>query len=179
MNHTASTHHSWLVFAVSGFIALVYGIVALFLSEEIITAIALYTGLLILLSGAGMLIAAIYRLRKDLPFVSLLMQAIVAGIIGILIILYTQHTIAAFLTVIGAMTLVSALFQAYLLAFGQHNFNNKGVDWASVVITLVFGIVLLYNPYAVAAYLVVISGILALLAGSLMLWFAVKIRKMQ
>jgi uncharacterized membrane protein HdeD (DUF308 family) len=47
------------------------------------------------------------------------------------------------------------------------------------IISLLFGLLLVINPFAVAKTLIVISGILALFFGFVMIWFAFSLRNLH
>ncbi|MCK9452247.1 MAG: DUF308 domain-containing protein [Bacteroidales bacterium] len=175
------THLSrnWWSFAINGVIALIYGILALTLPEGTLIIIARYTGIIVLLTGLIFGFISFNRSKKNLPYGMMLFQTIVMAILGILILFYTQETINFFILLIGAWAILMGVVQLIVLVNVSPGFGNKNFFVINAVISLIFGLLLVLDPFNAAKTLIVLSGILALFFGFVMIWFAYNLRKLQ
>lgn len=99
--------------------------------------------------------------------------------VGAVITFRTTGTIELAMILLGIWALLSGIFQLIAFLNFDKSLNNKGLVITNIIITIVFGIVLLFNPFAFAEFLVIISGLLALFTGVLNLWFGFRMRKIQ
>ena len=175
---TMNTTHlfSWPQIALNGAIALLYGILALFVPGATIIGILMYIGIFILIAGAIMLIAAIQKIGKKLPYFGDLIWSILVLIVGGLITFNTQKTLEVFVIIIGVWAIIMGISQFIIVAKVRLSPYEKNITIVNAIITLIFGIVLFYNPFQSAKFIIVISGILALIVGSLLLVLAFKIK---
>jgi len=167
---------NWWIFTLNGLIAIFYGLLALFAPEETTVIIAKYSGLVILLSGLIMLAVAVNRIRQNLPYGVLLTQSIIAIVLGSLIVIYTQQTISFFITMLGLWAILIAVLLLVILVNLGNDLANKNMLLVNALFSLIFGVILLINPYNSAQALVIISGILALGFGVILIWFSVQLR---
>ncbi len=170
---------SWPQIALNGAIALLYGILALFVPGATIIGILMYIGIFILIAGAIMLIAAIQKIGKKLPYFGDLIWSILVLIVGGLITFNTQKTLEVFVIIIGVWAIIMGISQFIIVAKVRLSPYEKNITIVNAIITLIFGIVLFYNPFQSAKFIIVISGILALVVGSLLLVLAFKIKNIS
>lgn len=175
----AQFSRNWWSFALNGVIALIYGVLALSLPEGTLIIIARYTGLVILLIGIIFGIISYNRSQKKLPYGIMLFQTIVMAILGVLILFYTQETINFFILLIGAWAIVMGVVQLIVLVNVSPGFGNKNFFVINAVVSLIFGLLLVLDPFNAAKTLIVLSGILALFFGFVMIWFAYSLRELQ
>jgi uncharacterized membrane protein HdeD (DUF308 family) len=168
---------NWWIYLLNGSIALTYGFVALFLTTSTAEFIAWYAGLAILLFGLVVLAITLNRMRLKMPWGLLLMQAIGFVAAGATIMAYTRETLSLFVAVIGILALLAGIFQLIVLINLGNLFKNKNLGLANALLTLLFGLLLLINPFAFAQAVVVLSGIVSLFAGILLIWFGMQLRK--
>ncbi|MBK9291812.1 MAG: DUF308 domain-containing protein [Bacteroidetes bacterium] len=168
---------NWWIYLLNGLIALLYGFMALFLSAATAEAIAWYAGLAILLFGLVVLVVTINRLRSGMPWGLLMLQAVVYMAAGATIMVYTRETLSLFVAVIGILALLAGVFQLVVLVNLGNRFEGKNLGLTNALLTLLFGLLLLLNPFAFAQAVVILSGIVSLFAGVLLLWFGWQLRK--
>lgn len=170
---------NWWSFALNGFIALVYGFLALFLPSETLILVARYTGIIILLTGIIFAFVSYNRSQKKFPFGIMLAEAIVLIILGILILVYTVETISFFVSLIGIWAIVIGIIQLVALVDVGSKIANKNFFLINAILSLLFGTLLLLNPFTAIKTLVIISGLLALFFGFVMIWFAFNLKSLQ
>jgi uncharacterized membrane protein HdeD (DUF308 family) len=163
---------SWPQIALNGAIALLYGILALFVPGATIIGILTYIGIFILVVGAIMLIAAIQKIGKKLPYFGDLIWSLLMLIVGGLITFNTQATLNVFVIIVGVWAIILGISQFIIVAKVRLSPYQKNITIVNAIITLIFGFVLFYNPYQSAKFIVVISGIMALVVGILLLVLA-------
>ena len=170
---------SWPQIALNGAIALLYGILALFVPGATIIGILMYIGIFILIIGAILLISAIQKIGKKLPYFGDLIWSVLVLIVGGLITFNTQKTLEVFVIIIGVWAIILGISQFIIVAKVRLSPYEKNITIVNAIITLIFGIVLFYNPFQSAKFIVVISGILALVIGTLLLVLAFKIKNIS
>ncbi|MFO7613820.1 MAG: DUF308 domain-containing protein [Bacteroidales bacterium] len=167
---------NWSLFVISGVIAILFGILALFVPQETIIRLTLYFGILILAGGLILLYLAIKNKKAEKPYVLLLIQSILVLLVGGIIAFQPGDTLRVFLILIGAWATLTGLLQIILAVRMKGVISRHGMFTLNGIITLVFGLLLLFKPVGTAAFIMVISGILALVAGVLLIYLGVVLR---
>ena len=175
----ATVIFSWPQIALNGAIALLYGILALFVPGVTIIGILMYIGIFILIVGAIMLIAAIRKIGMKLPYFGDLVSSLLVLIIGGLITFNTQSTLEVFVIIVGIWAVIIGISQFIIVAKVKLSSYEKNITIINAIITLIFGIVLFYNPFQSAKFIVILSGVLALIVGTLLLVLAFKIKNIS
>jgi uncharacterized membrane protein HdeD (DUF308 family) len=170
---------NWWSFALNGVIALIYGFLALFLPDDTLIVVARYTGIVILLAGIVFAFVAYNRVQKQIAYGIILAEAIVLVVLGILILVYTVETISFFVSLIGIWAIVLGIIQLIALVDIGQQMANKNFFLINAIVSLLFGALLLLNPFAAIKTLVIISGLLALFFGFVMIWFAFNLKSLQ
>ncbi|PKP53895.1 MAG: hypothetical protein CVT92_01650 [Bacteroidetes bacterium HGW-Bacteroidetes-1] len=170
---------NWGIYLLNGLIAILYGVLALFVPTDTLLVVAWYTGLIILLSGILFLLIVINRIRKEYPYGWMLGQSLIYLITGALILVYTNETIHFFISAIGVLAILAGILQLIVLVNIDPSYRNKNIMLLNALVTLAFGILMLFNPFSVAHFLVVLSGIMALFFGSMLVWFSISLHKIQ
>ncbi len=170
--------NSWKMLALNGVIALLYGLLALFVPKATVVAIAMYFGILILFIGVIMLIDAINRIKNNHSWLAEMIWTIITLVIGAMITFYTEQTLTVFVIIIGSWAIVVAVIQLYLSTRVNLTKNGKNSMIFNGIIMLLFGIILFFNPFESAAFLVVLSGVIAFVMGILLLVLAFKVKKL-
>lgn len=161
----------------SGLIAIVYGLLALLLPEEIIETVMLISGITIIASGAICFIVSLSRRKKGFPWGTLLIEAIALIALGIVAIVWSKETVKVLIFIIGLWSVLMGAFMLLVL-FGT-NVINRGFYIFSAILSICFGILLIVNPFETVEVFVTITGIIALLFGIIMTMFGFTIRRLN
>ena len=109
----------------------------------------------------------------------ILMEAIASGAIGLALILFPQATLALFLLLIGIWAIIIGIIQLVIIVNIKGNISNKNIHLFNALLTIGLGILLLFNPFGWAVFMGILIGILALLFGVLLLYFALILRSLK
>ncbi len=174
-----SIQDSWSLLMFNGLIALLYGVLAIFASEALIITIVTYFGILILLAGLAMAYGVYSNFKNSLPYGFDLLQSIIVIILGILLTFFSRQSLQVFVIVIGVWALLLGVVQFYYAFNLPEGYNGKTSFIINSLITIVLGVVLLFNPFETARFMVVLSGILSILIGIIMIAVSFKLKSFQ
>ncbi|HEY9114967.1 MAG TPA: DUF308 domain-containing protein, partial [Bacteroidales bacterium] len=129
----------------NGIIAVVYGLLAIFVPTETLTVVIMYFGVLMLVIGIAMLIGAINNFKKKTAYGMDLFWALTTIIIGALLIFKTTNVIFIFAVLIGCWAIFMGIIQLYLMTKIQGSSGGKNALLINGLISVVFGIIVLFN----------------------------------
>ena len=162
--------------AINGVVAVLFGVLVLFVPKETIHVVAIWFGALVLVAGIIGIIVSIHNMRKERPYISALVNSLVSLIIGIFVIFNRQQSLIVFAIIIGIWALVIGAVQLYIALKMIRPGTSRRLMIINSVVTLVFGLLLFFNPFESIVAFVYIIGVMALFFGAIMLFFAVSIR---
>ncbi len=171
--------NNWWLLSLNGVIAILYGLMAIFVPSGTLLTIVMYFGIVILIIGVSMLIGAINSARNQLPYMSDLISSVLTIAIGALLTFYTQKSLEIFVIVVGSWAILLGIFQLYIMSRMDKTSGSKNTLLINGLITLAFGVVLFLNPFASAAFMVVVSGVLAFIVGIILIALSVKLRNFE
>ncbi len=169
--------NNWSLLAVNGIIAILFGVMALFIPGTLLLTLVTYFGIVILLLGISMLVGVILNIKNDLPYALDLIESIIILAIGVLFTFYTKTSLEVFVIVIGSWALLIGAGQLFFAFKINPELSSKNTLLVNGVVSLIFGLILFFNPFEAAAFLLVLSGILALLIGTLLIIIALKMKR--
>jgi uncharacterized membrane protein HdeD (DUF308 family) len=167
---------NWSIFLINGLIAILFGLLALLVPIETILTLTIYFGLMILLGGLIMFYVAYRNMQAKKSYTLTMGEAILAILVGAVIAINPSHSLQFFLVLIGIWATIMGLLQIIVSVQMRKKVSNHGMFTINGVITLVFGLLLFYNPLGTANILFTIIGLLALVGGLLLVYLAFKIR---
>jgi uncharacterized membrane protein HdeD (DUF308 family) len=167
---------SWIIFLVNGLIAILFGLLALFVPLETIVTLTKYFGFIILLGGLIMLFIAYGYMKAKKNYMLLMVESIFAALVGAVIAFYPHGSLQVFLILIGVWASIAGLFQIIVAVQMRKKVTNHMMFTLNGVITLIFGLLLFYNPLGTVKSLFILIGLLAVVAGILLVYLAFKVR---
>jgi len=170
---------NWWLLTLNGVIALLYGIIAIFVPDTTILTIVMYFGIVILIIGVAMLWGAINSIRDNLPYITDLLISLITIAIGALLTFYTSKSLTIFVMIIGSWAVLVGIVQLYLATKAELLPGEKNSLLINGIITLIFGIILFFNPFKTATILVVISGILAFIFGIVLIAMSIRLKNIE
>jgi uncharacterized membrane protein HdeD (DUF308 family) len=159
--------------------ALLYAVLAIFASESLIMTIVTYIGILVLIAGAAMLYGVYNNYKAGFSYGNDLIQALLMLFLGILLTFYSQESVKVFVIVVGSWALLIGLSQLYFAFKLPTALNGKKTMLINSGLTILLGIILLFNPFSVASFMVILSGFIALLVGVILITLAIKLKNIQ
>ncbi len=166
----------WALLAANGVIAILFGALAIFVPGPTLLTVVTYFGIVILLLGVAMLVGVISNIRNSLGYGADLAEAVVLLIIGILLTFYTQQSLKVFVIIIGSWAVLMGLLQLFFAFNLVPELNGKITLLINGGLTLVFGIVLFFNPFQAAVFVLVLTGILSIVVGTILIILAMKMK---
>jgi uncharacterized membrane protein HdeD (DUF308 family) len=173
---TKPNKNSWFL-AINGIIAILFGLLLLLFSQDILLRIVFYLGLAIALGGLLLLIIAINNLKKDKSIGMLILQSIFSLAIGIGIMFFNNGTLQLFYLLIGIWAIILGIFQLVILVNIKWNLSNKNIILFNGLLTIALGIAMILEKGAVATFIIKAIGVFALLLGIVMIYLSIIVRK--
>lgn len=167
---------NWWTLAFNGLIALLYGILALFIPETTLLTIITWFGIVILIVGVIGIVSAFKNNRSGRASGADFTWSIITAIIGGVLIFYTERSIEIFFIIIGIWALVIGIVQLWLMSKISNEDQIKNTLLINGIVTLIFGVLLLVFPFTSAKALIMISGIFALISGAMLIYLAMRTR---
>ena len=168
--------NKWELLAANGIIAIIFGALAIFLPGPTLLTVVTYFGIVILLLGVAMLVAVINNIRHQLSYATDLVETMFLLIIGFLLTFYSQKSLQVFVIIIGSWAVLLGLLQLIISFKIDPGLRNKKTLLINGGISLIFGIILFFNPFQTAKFLLVISGVLAIFMGIVLITVAIKMK---
>ncbi|MBP5572959.1 MAG: DUF308 domain-containing protein [Bacteroidales bacterium] len=169
---------NWSPFLISGLVTLLYGILALLLSAEMMKTVMTVTGVILVVAGAVCAGVSLLRKKNMMPWMMLLFEGIVMILVGLAAIIWSYETVKLLIILIGVWVAIIGLMQLISL-IGIKGMANKWFFVVCGVLALAFGILMILNPFESATFFVKLTGAIALVVGILTLMFAFSIRRLQ
>lgn len=170
---------NWWLLTLNGIIAILYGIIAIFVPDTTILTIVMYFGIVILIIGVAMLWGAINSIRGNLPYITDLVISLITIVIGALLTFYTSKSLTIFVMIIGSWAVLVGIVQLYLATRTELLPGEKNSLLINGIITLIFGVILFFNPFETTKILVVISGILAFIFGIVLIAMSIRLKNIE
>ena len=172
---TKAYKYRWFL-AVNGVIAILFGLLLLLFTKEIILSIVFFSGLAIALGGLCFLLVAIYYLKKDRNVGMLILQSIFSLVIGLGIIIFPDKSLHLFFLLLGVWAIIVGIFQLVILLNIKRNLSNKNFILFNGLLTIALGIVMILQKEEVPVFLTKLLGAFATLVGIVMVYLSVIIR---
>jgi uncharacterized membrane protein HdeD (DUF308 family) len=167
---------NWIIFFINGLIAILFGLLALLVPKETILTLTIYFGVIILLAGLILFYFSFQNFKAKKPYLLLMLEAFLAVLVGAIITFYPGSSLKVFLTLIGVWATIMGLVQIIVAVQMKKKVSNHSMFTINGVITLVFGLLLFFNPVGAVTALFKVIGLLALIAGVLLVYLGFKVK---
>ena len=173
-----TSNSGWWSFMVSGLVAIIYGLLALLLPKDIIKTVMIVSGIALIVIGLVCLIFSLRRKKMELPWGMLLFESIALVALGIVAVVWSKETVKLLIFVIGLWSvIIGALMLGSIL--GMPRLGNRGFYIVSAILSILFGVLLMFNPFESVEVFVALTGVLALAFGIIMMMFGFTLRKVD
>jgi uncharacterized membrane protein HdeD (DUF308 family) len=174
------TFKNWWLLTVNGLISAFVGLVMLLCTEAFVNAVIFYFAIILLASGAILLIASIYNIRKEKNVGMILLQSIAAVTIGLIMLLAPGDVVLhSFFLLIGVWAIVAGVFQLAVLVNAGKTLANKNIILINGLLTIALGVFLCLKPIVFATFVARLLGILAVLFGIIMIYLSFLVKKVH
>ena len=152
---------SWII-TLKGILAIIFGLVALFYPGMTVAVLTQVFGFMLLIAGVIFIVGAIFHTKHNKSWSSWLLEGIIDLILGLIIVAFPIFAIGAFMILIGIWALLMGLWRIYQ-AFKFK--SQRGILLFGGVISLIFGILVLINPFAGAGAVMMVIGVWSIIFG--------------
>jgi uncharacterized membrane protein HdeD (DUF308 family) len=158
---------------INGILAVLFGLFAIFVPTETSLTVVKYFGAILILGGGFGLVNAFQLKKRNHEYISPLINSIIGVLLGLFIVIYTHKSLELFAIIMGIWALILGLLQLFIAFNLPAGSRNKTIFIFNSIITLLFGIILLFNPFSSMVALVILVGIMALVAGGILIYFSI------
>ena len=174
-SNTFSTN--WTILAFNGLIALLFGLMAIFAPIDTFKVIIMYFGIVMLIVGVAMMFGIYSSMKNKLNYGADLISAIVTIGLGVVLTFFTSKSLELFVIIIGIWAIMLGIGQLLIMK-GLESKGDKKVVLFSGLFTLIFGVLLFFNPFTMASIFGIIIGIMAAIIGVVLISFAFKLKNL-
>src|SRR5215467_5771628 len=171
--------HHWWVPVIRGFAAIVFGIIARAYPGLTIATLVLFFGAWVLIDGIFRIVGAIGHRASDPAWGWQLVIGILGIIVGLLTFHAPQITALALVIYIAAWALMIGASEIVLAVKLRHEIKGEWFIILMGLASVVFAILLLWNPVAGAAALIWLIAWYAIVLGILSMFFGFRIKTLK
>lgn len=169
--------NKWFLLMANAAIAIIAGIVFLFVPEQTLTTIGFAAGIIILLSGLFLVFGAFSYAKQGKNMFFWLVEGLINLSLGVILIVNPSWLLEFLLILIGLWALILGLFQLYTGFVNSKQIKNTTLLKINGLAALVIGLVLLFKPDMVASFIIQLLGVISILIGGVMMYFAFMMKK--
>jgi len=174
-----SLKNKWFLLMANAIIAIIAGVIFLFVPHETLATIGFAAGILILISGLFLVFGAFSYAKEGKNMFFWLLEGLVNLSLGIILIVEPTWLIQFILLIIGLWAIILGVFQLYTGFVNSTQFDRKNLMKINGLVTLLIGAVLIFRPEMVAGWIIQLLGVLSILVGTIMMYFAFLIKRVQ
>ncbi|HJN05808.1 MAG TPA: DUF308 domain-containing protein [Bacteroidales bacterium] len=169
---------NWSVLAFNGLIALLFGLMAIFSPLDTLKVIIMYFGIVMIIVGIAMMFGVYSSMKNKLNYGTDLISTIVTIGLGVVLSFFTEKTLEIFVFIVGIWAILLGIGQLIIMASLETKGDKRFLLYSGLF-TIIFGILLFFNPFALASVFVVIIGVMSIIIGIVLISFAFKLKNLQ
>ena len=169
--------NKWFLLMANAAIAIIAGIVFLFVPEQTLKTIGFAAGIIILLSGLFLVFGAFSYAKQGKNMFFWLVEGLINLSLGVILIVNPSWLLEFLLILIGLWALILGFFQLYTGFVNSKQIKNATLLKINGLAALVIGLVLLFKPDMVASFIIQLLGVISILIGGVMMYFAFMMKK--
>ncbi len=167
----------WWLLLIRGILAIIFGLIALFSPGIVLVTLLFYFGFVALFSGLFLIIEGIAVKDDDRGLH--IFEGIVSIIFGLLFLFMPGFVFSFIMYFIAFWAIIGGIMQIIYAIKLRKEIPNEWMSILSGVITLIFGILVLFNILAGASALVMVFGIYALIWGLMLIALSFKVKGLK
>jgi uncharacterized membrane protein HdeD (DUF308 family) len=166
---------NWWALAVRGVLAILFGLIALFVPGAAMVSLAILFAAYLLVDGAFGIVAAVRAGQRDERWGLLLFEGVLNLAMGVVAFLFPVGAVLAFVLVTAAWSLLTG---GLMLAAAYKLTQQHGRWWMALggIVSMVFGLLLVISPLVGALVLTWWLGLYAGAFGAMLLVLAFRLR---
>jgi uncharacterized membrane protein HdeD (DUF308 family) len=167
---------SWWVLALRGFVAILFGLAALFWPGLILAVLIVLFGAYALVDGVLAVIAAFRSSGRGMRRTLLLIEGAIGILFGIFALFWPGLTALALLYIIALWVILSGIARIAMAIMLRREIENEWSMALSGVLSVILGIILVLLPSAGLLAYTWLIGLLALALGIAIIYYAFRVR---
>ncbi len=168
----------WWILGLSGALAVVFGLVALFRPGKTILALVYVFGAFAVLSGLSLIVAAVRAGEAHRRWGWLAVSGIVGVAAGIVSLVWPGITALSLVFLIASWAIITGIAQIAFALQWPDTLPHPWLASLSGILSVVFGILLLVWPRSGAIALTWLLGIYAIAYGATLLYYAFRLQQL-
>ena len=164
---------NWWALVLRGVVALLFGAIAFLMPVTALGSLVLLTGVYLLVDGVFAIVAAVRAASRHGRWTTLLLEGVLGVLLGLMAILAPAAAVSVFVLLLAAWALITGVLM--LVAA----FHTGHVSWLLALgglVSLVWGVLLVANPFGGAVVLTIWLGAYALFFGITMIALGLRLR---
>ncbi|MEE4215010.1 MAG: DUF308 domain-containing protein [Bacteroidales bacterium] len=154
---------NWWLELLKGLVAIGLSIIVFMNPANALVAVATYIGALAIIGGIVLIILSLSRKRGWWQFT--FSQGIIYSLIGLFIVVYPELSAGLLIFLIGLLIVIMGIMQLTAWISLREIMPSPPVNLLTAVISLLVGVLLLFNPFEGAVLATIIIAVYALLYG--------------
>jgi len=163
----------------NGIIALIAGVIFLLVPNETLATIGFAAGIIILLSGLFLVFGAFSYAKENKNMFFWLSEGLVNLALGIILIINPEWLVEFIMIIIGLWALILGIYQLYIGVAEKKVVRNSKALIINGLATSVIGAIILFKPDMVASFVIQILGVISIILGGIMMYFAFMIKRYE
>ena len=116
-------------------------------------------------------------MKNQLRYGRDLISSLITIGLGIVLAFFTERSMEILVLVVGIWAIILGISQLIIM-MNIHSPGDKRMLLINGIITIAFGIILFFNPFASAAVFIVLTGILAVMVGIILIVLSIKLKNL-
>lgn len=155
----------WMLPGLNGFLAILFGLIALFFPSITLIGLAVYFAITIMLGGLMLIIGSIRMEPLLKGRYWQLFEGIIGILLGIIILVKPELSVAVFVAIIGIWAILLGLFFLIIYIRRQLPEFEKYFFLVAGIVSFIFGLLIAVNPFKSSRLIVVLIGLYAIAYG--------------
>jgi uncharacterized membrane protein HdeD (DUF308 family) len=171
--------HSWWMLALRGFLALLFGILAIIWPAATLLVLVAFFAAWMLIGGGASVYAAIRNRHADKGWWVVLLLGLVSLAAGVIAVFNPEITILVLVVLMGANALITGVLEIAMAVRLRKQIQREWMLALAGAISVIFGVLVVFFPLAGAFAMVWLVSFYAVFTGVLLLTLAFRARKWQ
>ncbi len=166
-------NNSWWIEGLKGILVLILGIICLVNPASALAATAIYLGILAILTGLIVVIVSLAKKQANWEF--WIAEGIFSLVIGVLLVSFPKLAINLVIILVSLLIIAISIIQILTYINLKKSGYSSQVVLFTAILSLIIGILLLFNPFEGAKAVAFILGFFAVVYGVSSLFAAFKL----
>lgn len=170
-----SIQKRWWLLTLRGILLILFGFIAFFIPGIVITSLIVVFAVLLIASGIFIIYESFSSVDKNHRVLKIT-EGIINFVTAVIIIIMPAESIAVIMIFVSVWAFISGIFQIASAIKLRKEIKNELLAITGGFVSLIFGIVILFNLIAGAKALVMAFGIFTIISGVLIIILSLRIK---